>query len=110
LEEAENLCKNIAIIDKGEIIEHTSVRKLLATLKTQSFIVELAKPLDVAPDLPGFKTILRDAETLEIETPEGILLNELFKALTQADVQVHGLRNKSNRLEELFLTLTGGKQ
>lgn len=109
LEEAENLCKNIAIIDKGEIIEHTSVRKLLSTLKTQSFIVELAKPLDVAPVLNGFKTILRDPETLEIETPEGILLNELFKALTLADVQVHGLRNKSNRLEALFLSLTGGQ-
>ncbi len=110
LEEAENLCKNVAIIDKGEIIQNTSVRKLLATLKTQSFIVELAKPLTTAPHLPGFNTILLDNDTLEIETPEGILLNELFKALTQAEVQVHGLRNKANRLETLFLTLTSKKR
>jgi ABC-2 type transport system ATP-binding protein len=110
LEEAESLCKNVAIIDKGRIIENTSVRKLLATLKTQSFIVELATPLELTPHLPGFKTQLRDAETLEIETPEGVLLDELFKALSNANIQVRGLRNKSNRLEELFLTLTSGKE
>jgi ABC-2 type transport system ATP-binding protein len=109
LEEAEQLCKNVAIIDKGNIIENTSVRKLLASIKTQSFIIELAKPLDAAPHLPGFKTTWINAETLEIETPEGLLLNELFKALSQANIPVSGLRNKSNRLEALFLTLTGHK-
>ena len=110
LEEAESLCKNVAIIDKGRIIENTSVRQLLSTLKTQSFIVELVTPLEITPHLPGFKTILRDTETLEIETPEGVLLDELFKALSHANIQVRGLRNKSNRLEELFLKLTSGKE
>lgn len=110
LEEAENLCRNIAIIDKGKIIENTSMRKLLSTMKTQSFILELSAPLDALPELSGFRLSLRDKDTLEIEVPDTLSLNEMFLALNAADIRVAGLRNKANRLEELFVKLTGSNQ
>jgi ABC-2 type transport system ATP-binding protein len=107
LEEAEHLCRNIAIIDEGQIIENTSMRKLLSTMQTQSFILELGAPLEQLPELPGFQLHLRDPETLEIELPNTLSLNEMFMALNSANIRVSGLRNKSNRLEELFVHLTG---
>jgi ABC-2 type transport system ATP-binding protein len=107
LEEAENLCRNIAIINHGLIIENTSMRKLLSTMKTQSFILELSEPLNAAPELAGFRLKLLDPETLEIEVPESLPLNEMFLALNTTHIRVAGLRNKSNRLEELFIRLTG---
>lgn len=110
LEEAEHLCRNLAIINKGQIIEHTSMRKLLSTMKTQSFILELASPLQQVPELPGFRLTPRDAVTLEIEVPNTLSLNEMFIALNTANIQVAGLRNKSNRLEELFIHLTGSAE
>jgi ABC-2 type transport system ATP-binding protein len=110
LEEAENLCRNIAIIDKGQIIENTSMRKLLSTMKTQSFILELSAPLETVPELSGFRLSLRDKDTLEIEVPDTLSLNEMFLALNAANIRVAGLRNKTNRLEELFIRLTGSTQ
>lgn len=107
LEEAEHLCRNIAIINHGKIIENTSMRKLLSTMKTQSFILELSSPLMQVPELPGFRLELRDSDTLEIEVPDTLSLNEMFLALDAANIPVAGLRNKANRLEELFLRLTG---
>ncbi len=103
LEEAESLCRNIAIINRGEIIENTSTRKLLAQLPLQGFILELGQRIDEAPTLPGFSVRLVDPETLEVDVPEGKTLNEMFTAITQAKINVAGLRNKSNRLEALFL-------
>lgn len=107
LEEAEHLCRNIAIIDEGKIIENTSMRKLLNTMQTQSFILELETPMEQVPDLPGFQLHLRDPETLEIEVPNTLSLNEMFMGLNAANIRVRGLRNKANRLEELFVHLTG---
>jgi ABC-2 type transport system ATP-binding protein len=107
LEEAEHLCRNIAIINHGLIIENTSMRKLLNTMKTQSFILELSEPLNAAPELTGFRLKLLDPDTLELEVPESLPLNEMFLALNTANIRVAGLRNKSNRLEELFIRLTG---
>jgi ABC-2 type transport system ATP-binding protein len=107
LEEAENLCRNIAILNKGQIIQNTSIRKLIGTMKTQSFILELSTPMHEVPELPGFTLHLRDPDTLEIEVPENLSLNEMFVALNAANIHVGGLRNKTNRLEELFVRLTG---
>lgn len=107
LEEAENLCRNIAIIDHGKIIRHTSMRKLLATIPMQSFILELAEPILDVPDLNGFDVQWMDSQTLTVNVPVDTPLNAVFLALNAAGVQVSGLRNKANRLEELFLKLTG---
>lgn len=110
LEEAEHLCRNLAIINKGEIIENTSMRKLLSTMKTQSFILELSSPMTQLPELSGFTLQLRDSDTLEIEVPNTLTLNEMFVALNAANIPVAGLRNKANRLEELFIHLTGSSE
>jgi ABC-2 type transport system ATP-binding protein len=107
LEEAESLCRNIAIIDRGKIIENTNMRKLLTKMPSQGFILELEQGIAEAPELSGFNTRMIDSETLEVEIPEGKTINEMFIALSNADVRVAGLRNKSNRLEALFLSLTG---
>ncbi len=107
LEEAESLCRNIAIIDHGKIIENTSMRKLLSRLPSQGFILELEDDIAEAPELSGFNTRLIDNETLEVEVLENKTLNEMFIALSDAGIKVAGLRNKSNRLEALFLSLTG---
>jgi ABC-2 type transport system ATP-binding protein len=107
LEEAENLCRNIAIIDQGKIIRHTSMRKLLATMPMQSFILELSEPILAVPELDGFDVQWMDNQTLTINVPVNTPLNDVFIALNAAGVQVSGLRNKANRLEELFLKLTG---
>lgn len=109
LEEAENLCRNIAIIDKGEIIRHTSMRQLLSTMSMQSFILELSHAINTEPSLNGFEVRLVDPQTLHVDVPGETTLNDLFAALNQAGVKVSGLRNKANRLEELFLKLTSNK-
>lgn len=112
LEEAESLCRNIAIIDKGTIVEHTSMKALLAKLDRESFILDLTDPIDACPDI-GIVHLKRiDATTLEADVPKGTTLNELFDALARTGIRVRSLRNKANRLEELFLSLvdrgTGG--
>ncbi len=105
LEEAESLCRNIAIIDKGQIVENTSMRALLDKLDKEAFILDLATPLTEAPIIHGFTVQLLDAQTLEVEIPKGSELNGLFGALSGAGIGVRSLRNKSNRLEELFVRL-----
>lgn len=110
LEEAESLCRNIAIIDHGKIIENTSMRKLLTQLPSQCFILELSETISEAPALTGFNTRLIDSETLEVDVPENKTLNEMFTALDQGGIKISGLRNKSNRLEALFLSLTGSAE
>jgi ABC-2 type transport system ATP-binding protein len=105
LEEAESLCRNIAIIDKGQIIENTSVKALLSKLDKETFVLDLSQPLTTAPSLPGFNTFLADAQTLEVEVPKGLELNGLFGKLSAAGVAVKSLRNKTNRLEELFVRI-----
>ncbi len=105
LEEAENLCKNIAIIDEGRIIENTSMKQLLGKLNQETFILDLASPVSASPTIPGFDARLLDETTMEIEVNRDQSLNELFDVLSSHDIAVASMRNKSNRLEELFLKL-----
>ena len=105
LEEAESLCRNVAIIDHGTIITHTTVKALLATLDVETFVFDLASALTTAPELPGCVVHRVDDTTLEVEVPRGTELNGLFAALTAAGIGVRSMRNKANRLEELFMRL-----
>jgi len=105
LEEAENLCRNIAIIDDGNIIQNTDMRSLLAELDSQTFIIDLAISMDDAPVLPEFKLIWVNDHTLEVEINKNQTLNVLFDQLTEAKVQVKGMRSKATRLEEMFVRL-----
>jgi ABC-2 type transport system ATP-binding protein len=104
LEEAEYLCKNIAIIDKGSIIENTSMKQLLATLNSETFVFDLKKPLITLPQ-SSFVMRLLDSVTLEIDVAKEQYLNNLFGFLEGHHIEVTSLRNKANRLEELFLNL-----
>jgi ABC-2 type transport system ATP-binding protein len=105
LEEAENLCRNIAIIDQGEIVEDTSVKKLLGKLDIETFVLDLREPLDKPPVLEGAEIILRDPNTLEASMPKSRSLNRLFRVLEDQGIEVISMRNKTNRLEELFVRL-----
>ncbi|KTD66676.1 ABC transporter ATP-binding protein [Legionella shakespearei] len=105
LEEAEQLCKNIAIIDKGEIIKNTSMKALLQTLHHQTFILNTEEPIDTLPDLSPFAATLIDANSFELRVENELTLNEVFAVLTKRGIKIHSMRNKTNRLEELFLDL-----
>lgn len=104
LEEAEMLCRNIGIIDKGRLIEHTSMKKLLAKLGRETFMLDLA-PGSAVPNLPEFNGRMQDERTLEVELDKSQSLNSLFEQLSSQQVQVLSMRNKANRLEELFVSL-----
>ena len=110
LEEAESLCRNIAIIDKGEIIEHTSLKALLKRLDKETFIFDLQTALNETPVFKECKSYLVDSHTLEVEVSKGASLNHIFSCLNEQDIQVNSMRNKSNRLEELFVSLVEGNQ
>lgn len=105
LEEAESLCRNIAIIDHGTIVENTSMRALLEKLQVETFILDLARPVESAPVLDGFEVLLKDSQTLEVAVPKTQNLNTLFVALADQQFEVMSMRNKANRLEELFVRL-----
>ena len=105
LEEAEQLCRNIAIIDHGRIIENTSMKSLLSKLDVETFVLDIAAPTSALPDVPGVRLTAVDAVTLEAEMSREHDLNSLFGALSQAGITVRSMRNKANRLEELFVRL-----
>jgi ABC-2 type transport system ATP-binding protein len=105
LEEAEELCRNIAIIDHGEIVQNTDMKSLLATLDIETFVLDVREPLSAAPQIEGMEIKLRDEFTLEASLPKQKSLNALFAALDQSGIRVLSMRNKANRLEELFLRL-----
>lgn len=105
LEEAEQLCRHIAIVDRGRIIENTSMRALLATLDRETFVLDLDADCALVPEVPGMRLIKADACTLEVEVAKGTALNGLFATLSAAGISVRSLRNKANRLEELFIRL-----
>lgn len=105
LEEAETLCKNIAIIDKGKIIEHTSMRELLGKLNTETFILDLKNPVDELPQIGNFVLKLIDPITIEVELHRDQQVNDLFNILSEKSIAIRSMRNKSNRLEELFIRL-----
>jgi len=109
LEEAEQLCRNIAIIDNGRIVENTSMRQLLSRMDTHTLVLDLAHPLTELPKLSGFSAYLVDAHTLEVEVSRNANITELFAALSLQNIAVSSLRNKTNRLEELFIRLVGNK-
>ncbi|MFC5436264.1 ATP-binding cassette domain-containing protein [Rhodanobacter umsongensis] len=105
LEEAESLCRNIAIIDHGAIIENTSMKRLLATLDVETFVLDVAAMPDELPNLPNVTLRRRDEHTLEAEMARSHDLNSLFAALSANGIMVTSMRNKTNRLEELFVRL-----
>lgn len=105
LEEAESLCRNIAIIDQGQIIENTDVRSLLRKLTAQSFLLDIQGSLTEVPVIDDFQVTPVDDSCLEVEVRADQNLNELFARLAERDVQVVSMKNKSNRLEELFVRM-----
>ena len=105
LEEAEQLCRNIAIIDHGAIVENTSMRALLGQLSKETFLLDLKEMQTQAPELAGYPSQLLDECTLEVQVEKHRGLTDLFTQLSAQGIEVLSLRNKSNRLEELFVSL-----
>ena len=103
LEEAENLCRHIAIINRGRVAEREGMTTLLGRLEAETFVLNLKHPLSEAPDLGGFPCLLLDDLSLEVEISRGQSVNGLFAALSRRGIEVASLRNKQNRLERLFL-------
>jgi ABC-2 type transport system ATP-binding protein len=105
LEEAESLCRNIAIIDRGTIAERDRMDRLLRKLGTETFVLNLREPLAVAPRLAGYEIERIDEHTLEVEVGKDRNLNDVFASLSAAGIGVVSMRNKVNRLEEIFMRL-----
>jgi ABC-2 type transport system ATP-binding protein len=105
LEEAESLCRNIAIIDHGAIVERDRMANLLRRLQTETFVLNLRAPLAAAPQLPAFMLTRIDEHTLEAELSKEQNLNALFTELSSRGIEVVSMRNKVNRLEEVFMRL-----
>ena len=105
LEEAEQLCRNIGIIDHGEIIADTSMRDLLRKLDVQGFVLDLENPLDELPNIDGFEIRLEDPYTLVTAVDKSKSINDLFDQLNTLGINVKSMRNESNRLEELFIEM-----
>ena len=105
LEEAEQLCRNIAIIDHGRIVENTSMRGLLQSLHVETFLLDLKEAQLLAPELDGYPARLLDGRTLEVQVEKEQGITNLFGQLQRQGIEVQSLRNKSNRLEELFVSL-----
>lgn len=111
LEEAENLCRNVAIIDEGRLLTSEPIDSFLKKLETQTMVFDLVAPIDSSPDLgPGLSGTLVNPTRLEVGVKKGIAFNQLFERLTASGVQVESMRNKSNRIEELFIDLVGKKE
>jgi ABC-2 type transport system ATP-binding protein len=109
LEEAENLCRHIAIIDEGRIIEHDRMATVLRKLHSEVFVLNVRQPLAAAPDLPGYVVKLTEDGSIEVEVTKAQNLNDIFAALSARGIEVVSMRNKANRLEELFLRLVEGR-
>lgn len=105
LEEAERLCRNIVIIDRGCIVEHTTMKDLLAKLHAETFVLDIGAPVAAAPSHPDFALNLLDPTTLEAVVDRRYSLNDLFSFLSAQGISVVSMRNKANRLEELFVSM-----
>ena len=105
LEEAEQLCKNIAIIDHGELVENTSMKDLLSRLDVQGFVLDIDKPLDQPPFIPDYPITLKDSTTLSVAIKKDQSINHLFDKLSALGINVSSMRNESNRLEEMFIEM-----
>ena len=109
LEEAESLCRHIAIIDQGLIIENDSMTNVIRKLQTESFVLTLEKAVQAAPDLDGYPVELRNEHEIEVTLSKGQSLNRLFDVLSEKSLHVVSMRTKTNRLEELFMGLVEQK-
>ena len=108
LEEAESLCRHLAIIDKGRIVEQGPMKALLAKLDVEGFVLDIDGTLPAAlPAIPGATLVAEDEHTLDLEMPRAMDLNGVFAALDAAGIRVRSMRTKTNRLEELFVRMTG---
>jgi ABC-2 type transport system ATP-binding protein len=105
LEEAERLCKSVAIIDKGEIIENSNIKSLINRVNVQTIILDLKTPVHAPPVLSNYRYRMIDEVTMEVEILKDTALNHLFNDLSQQHITVNSMRNKTNRLEELFVRL-----
>jgi ABC-2 type transport system ATP-binding protein len=107
LEEAERMCRNIAIIDEGNIILNSSMKHLLKQLNSETFVLYLRNELDQAPRLPSFDNVVKlDQQSIEVEVPDRLSINDLIRELESLGIIVERMRNKVNRLEELFVKMT----
>lgn len=111
LEEAEQLCRNLAIIDRGDIIEQGSVKDLLGKLSKETFVLDADGEVNESTlgSLAAFQARLADATTIEASVNEGQSVNDLLRALDEAGIRIRSMRGKTNRLEELFVSLTQKK-
>ena len=108
LEEAESLCRNVAIIDRGTIVEQGPMRALLAKLDVEGFVFDIDGELPARlPAIEGTTLVATDDHTLDLDMPRAMDLNRVFAALNESGIRVRSMRTKSNRLEELFVRLTG---
>ena len=105
LEEAESLCRNIAIINNGVIVENSGMADLLTQVKKDYFVLDIAKPISVIPDIEGYEFELIDSKSLHVAVPKDKSLNPLFEQLSVKNIDVLSMKNKSNRLEQLFMDL-----
>ncbi|MFL2530799.1 MAG: ABC transporter ATP-binding protein [Porticoccaceae bacterium] len=105
LEEAERLCRNIAIIDKGKIIKNTSIKNLIKQLNKETFVLDLNREIKDIKPLEGYPLTLIDSTTIEVAVDKDKSLNQLFNHLTDMDIEIISMRNKANRLEELFIDM-----
>ncbi len=110
LEEAEQLCRDVAIIDHGRIIENTTVKALIARLDVETFVLDVSAAPETLPAVAGVKLTRVDAHSIEAEMSRAHDLNSVFAALSTAGVTVTSMRNKANRLEELFVRLVEGSR
>ncbi|TAH43539.1 MAG: ABC transporter ATP-binding protein [Gammaproteobacteria bacterium] len=111
LEEAESLCRNLAIIDRGEIIENGPMKTLLSKLDVEGFLLDIDGELPAQlPHIEGIALHAEDRHTLDLEMPRAMHLNQIFAQLDEAGIRVRSMRTKTNRLEELFVRLTGSKE
>jgi ABC-2 type transport system ATP-binding protein len=109
LEEAESLCRNIAIIDEGRIIENDSMKNVIGKLQLESFVLSLQEPIQQPPQLDGYAVRLRNEHEIEVDVAKGQGLNRVFEALSAQSLHVSSMRTKTNRLEELFIRLVEDK-
>jgi ABC-2 type transport system ATP-binding protein len=108
LEEAEALCRHIAIINHGKIVENTSIKTLLRQLHREVFVLDCVEELPATIEIEGFTTRRVDDHTLEVEVQKGQQLNQVFAALGVANIHISSMRNRANRLEEMFVNLVEG--
>jgi ABC-2 type transport system ATP-binding protein len=108
LEEAEALCRHIAIINKGKIVEHTSIKALLRRLKREVFIFDCIEEAPQSVEIDGFVVRRTDSHTLEVEVEKGQYINHVFDELDRHGIHISSMRNRANRLEEMFVNLVEG--